>query len=56
MRNSDENGIDRLNDLYHKVISLTEYAKKYDHAFDAKVKVDEMRITVNGLIHQFGVR
>ncbi len=36
--------------------ALTEYAKKYDHAFDAKVKVDEMRITVNGLIHQFGVR
>ncbi|WP_230847636.1 hypothetical protein [Comamonas testosteroni] len=56
MRNSDENGIDRLNDLYHKVISLTEYAKKCDHAFDAKAKVDEMRITVNGLIHQFGVR
>ncbi|CUB01432.1 hypothetical protein [Comamonas thiooxydans] len=36
--------------------ALTEYAKKYDHAFDAKAKVDEMRITVNGLIHQFGVR
>ena len=36
--------------------ALTEYAKKYDHAFDAKVKVDDMRITVNGLIHQFGVR
>lgn len=35
---------------------VTEYAKKYDHAFDAKAKVDEMRITVNGLIHQFGVR
>lgn len=36
--------------------ALTEYAKKYDHAFDAKAKVDDMRITVNGLIHQFGVR
>lgn len=36
--------------------ALTEYAQKYDHAFDAKAKVDEMRITVNGLIHQFGVR
>lgn len=36
--------------------ALSEYAKKYDHAFDAKVKVDDMRITVNGLIHQFGVR
>ncbi|MEF8689854.1 UNVERIFIED_CONTAM: hypothetical protein NO986_20550 [Comamonas sp. A-3] len=36
--------------------ALTEYAKKYDHAFDAKVKVDDMRITVNGLIHQVGVR
>lgn len=36
--------------------ALGEYAKKYDHAFDAKAKVDEMRITVNGLIHQFGVR
>ena len=36
--------------------ALTDYAKKYDHAFDAKVKVDDMRITVNGLIHQFGVR
>lgn len=36
--------------------ALTEYAKKYDHAFDAKVKVGDMRITVNGLIHQFGVR
>ncbi len=36
--------------------ALTEYAQKYDHAFDAKTKVDDMRITVNGLIHQFGVR
>ncbi|UUE95369.1 hypothetical protein [Comamonas thiooxydans] len=36
--------------------ALAEYAKKYDHAFDAKAKVDDMRITVNGLIHQFGVR
>lgn len=36
--------------------ALTEYAQKYDHAFDAKAKVDDMRITVNGLIHQFGVR
>lgn len=36
--------------------ALTEYAKKYDHDFDAKAKVDEMRITVNGLIHQLGVR
>lgn len=36
--------------------ALAEYAKKYDHAFDSKVKVDDMRITVNGLIHQFGVR
>lgn len=36
--------------------ALTEYAKKYDHAFDSKAKVDDMRITVNGLIHQFGVR
>lgn len=37
-------------------VALSEYAKKYDHAFDSKVKVDDMRITVNGLIHQFGVR
>lgn len=37
-------------------VALAEYAKKYDHAFDSKVKVDDMRITVNGLIHQFGVR
>lgn len=36
--------------------ALTEYAQKYDHAFDPKTKVDDMRITVNGLIHQFGVR
>lgn len=36
--------------------ALTEYAKKYDHAFDSKAKVDDMRIAVNGLIHQFGVR
>ena len=36
--------------------ALTEYAKKYDHSFDPKAKVDDMRITVNGLIHQFGVR
>jgi len=36
--------------------ALAEYGKKYDHAFDAKAKVDDMRITVNGLIHQFGVR
>ncbi|WP_314972836.1 hypothetical protein [Comamonas testosteroni] len=36
--------------------ALAEYAQKYDHAFDAKAKVDDMRITVNGLIHQFGVR
>lgn len=36
--------------------ALAEYAQKYDHAFDAKTKVDDMRITVNGLIHQFGVR
>lgn len=36
--------------------ALTEYAQKYDHAFDSKAKVDDMRITVNGLIHQFGVR
>ncbi|WP_054076115.1 hypothetical protein [Comamonas testosteroni] len=36
--------------------ALTEYAQKYDHTFDAKTKVDDMRITVNGLIHQFGVR
>ena len=36
--------------------ALIEYAQKYDHAFDAKAKVDDMRITVNGLIHQFGVR
>lgn len=27
MRNPDENGIDRLNDLYHKVISLPERSK-----------------------------
>ncbi len=26
--------------------ALTEYAQKYDHAFDAKAKVDDMRITV----------
>ena len=37
-------------------VALAEYAKKYDHAFDSKVKVDDMRITVNGLIHQLGVR
>lgn len=37
-------------------VALAEYAKKYDHAFDSKAKVDDMRITVNGLIHQFGVR
>ena len=36
--------------------ALAEYAQKYDHAFDPKTKVDDMRITVNGLIHQFGVR
>lgn len=36
--------------------ALAEYAKKYDHAFDSKAKVDDMRIAVNGLIHQFGVR
>ena len=36
--------------------ALTEYAKKYDHSFDPKAKVDDMRIVVNGLIHQFGVR
>ena len=36
--------------------ALTEYAKKYDHSFDPKAKVDDMRIAVNGLIHQFGVR
>lgn len=36
--------------------ALTEYAHKYDHAFDSKAKVDDMRIAVNGLIHQFGVR
>ena len=36
--------------------ALTEYAKKFDHSFDSKAKVDDMRITVNGLIHQFGVR
>lgn len=36
--------------------ALAEYAHKYDHTFDAKAKVDDMRITVNGLIHQFGVR
>ncbi|WP_120967047.1 hypothetical protein [Comamonas sp. lk] len=36
--------------------ALAEYAQKYDHTFDTKAKVDDMRITVNGLIHQFGVR
>lgn len=36
--------------------ALTEYAQKFDHSFDTKAKVDDMRITVNGLIHQFGVR
>ena len=36
--------------------ALTEYAKRYDHSFDPKAKVDDMRIAVNGLIHQFGVR
>ena len=36
--------------------ALSEYAKKFDHSFDSKAKVDDMRITVNGLIHQFGVR
>ena len=36
--------------------ALTEYAKKYDHSFDPKAKVDDMRIAVNGLIHQLGVR
>ena len=36
--------------------ALAEYAQKYDHAFDSKAKVDDMRIAVNGLIHQFGVR
>lgn len=36
--------------------ALTEYAKKYDHTFDSKAKADDMRIAINGLIHQFGVR
>ena len=36
--------------------ALSEYAKKFDHSSDSKAKVDDMRITVNGLIHQFGVR
>ena len=36
--------------------ALGEYAKKYDHSFDSKAKVDDMRIAVNSLIHQFGVR
>ena len=36
--------------------ALSEYAQKFDHSFDSKAKVDDMRITVNGLIHQFGVR
>ncbi|MEQ6437211.1 hypothetical protein V8Z74_19590 [Comamonas sp. w2-DMI] len=36
--------------------SLVEYARKYDTTFPATTKVDDMRIAVNGLIHQFGVR
>ena len=36
--------------------ALAEYAKKYDHSFDSKAKADDMRIAVNSLIHQFGVR
>ena len=49
MRNPDENGIDRLNDLYHKVISLPERSKTMKVLAESLQKLVDMERTAFGM-------
>ena len=49
MRNPDENGIDRLNDLYHKVISLPERSKTMKTLSESLRMLVDMERTAFGM-------